>query len=143
MDKVYASFTDQDYLAKFIDHPKFVPTPEYPKEEFYKITREEFGLLRLGSFHMHLLLDSGRNSNCPWCDHPEPIIKYEEPTSKDPWTTYSYHRVYAQCPSCLARGPTLNIRQDVGYNKEAIGEYKSMVLQRWASRKVKKIGERE
>ena len=142
MDKIYASFTNADDFRTFLDHADFEPVYEYNPFEFAKIHREEMGRLKLRSFNLHLLLDSGINKSCPWCDHQEPIIKYEEPTSQDSCKTHSYHRLYAQCPSCLARGPTLNIHHDVGYNKEAVEEYKSMVLQRWASRKVKKMRNR-
>lgn len=143
---IYVYFTDKEYMDDFRNLSDFVWPTDYDIVEYSKSLQEEYGKLKLKNINIRLLFDSGRETKCPWCNHPNPEI-IEETSLKE--EAVEIYRFYARCPNCLARGPALNVNRVI-QNDEAIeykqmilqrtSEYKALVLQRWQMRVPKTLG---
>lgn len=137
IEEIPVYFTDPKYIRNFNDHPKFEHPSQYSPQEYQKTSQEEWGKLKLGfPFNLRLILDSGRNTKCPWCDcdHVE-VIPVD---SKQFWTRFA-----AYCQNCGARGPVMNLSNTNLDKEEILNEAKDMIKQRWACRipKGRKVNE--
>jgi hypothetical protein len=132
---IYVYFSDRDYFREVRDNPYFVHPHEYDVFEYANCSREEFGKLKLANgLQIRLIFDSGREIRCPWCGYPQPEIK-----NQDSIIAHMI-RFFAECPRCLARGPTLNVNRNLFENTDKyLDEYKELVRQRWTVRIPKSV----
>ena len=133
---MYVLFNNPDYFNKLKDCHEFIRTFEYTTKEIQNTSQSEWGKLNLrNGNYLHLIFDTGRENNCPWCDCPEPIIKQVKLYNP------GYEMFYCQCPKCGARGPILNVNESALIEEEVEKEYKNYCLQRWIHRIPRRIDE--
>jgi len=128
---IYVFFSDREALEDFRDHPDFIAPYQYDAFEYHHSFPEEYGKLRLKNrLNLKLIFNNGRDAKCPWCGNPNPIVKEIRSNSELEY----YKRFQAECPTCLARGPTLTIVASILSDKQIEEQYKDMVKERWANR---------
>lgn len=134
---IYVYFSNLQYVDIFKDLEQFRHIFDYPKLEIEKCTREEWGLLTINNdLRMHLLIDSGRNTACPWCGCEEIKINQSDPPPTMPCIPVV---MYAECSNCRARGPAMLLPSETLIKQESIDRIKEEVFAWWSVRKHKRF----